>query len=114
MNYRGHVKDGLVVLDTPGLLPEGAEVRIEVLSSEKEGPLLDEKGETLGDKLMKFAGRAVGLLSSEKEGPLLDEKGETLGDKLMKFAGRAVGLPEDAAVNHDHYLYGTRCRIFDF
>ena len=76
MNYRGHVKDGLVVLDTPGLLPEGAEVRIEVLSSEKEGPLLDEKG-------------------------------ETLGDKLMKFAGRAVGLPEDAAVNHDHYLYGT-------
>ena len=83
MNYRGHVKDGLVVLDTPGLLPEGAEVRIEVVSSEKEGPLLDEKG-------------------------------ETLGDKLMKFAGRAVGLPEDAAVNHDHYLYGTRCRIFDF
>ena len=83
MSYRGHVKDGLVVLDTPGLLPEGAEVRIEVVSSEKEGPLLDEKG-------------------------------ETLGDKLMKFAGRAVGLPEDAAVNHDHYLYGTRCRIFDF
>ncbi len=76
MNYRGHVKDGLVVLDTPGVLPEGVEVRIEVVSSEKEGPLLDEKG-------------------------------ETLGEKLMKFAGRAVGLPEDAAVNHDHYLYGT-------
>jgi hypothetical protein len=25
----------------------------------------------------------------------------------MKYAGRAVGLPEDAAISHDHYLYGA-------
>ena len=25
----------------------------------------------------------------------------------MKYAGKAVGLPDDAAVNHDHYLYGA-------
>jgi hypothetical protein len=76
MIYRGHVKGGLVVLDTPGVLPDGVEVRVEVVSSETEAPLLDENG-------------------------------QTLGEKLMKFAGRAVGLPEDAAVNHDHYLYGA-------
>ena len=46
-------------------------------------------------------------MPSETEGPLLDEKGQTLGEKLMKYTGRAVGLPEDAALNHDHYLYGA-------
>ena len=28
-------------------------------------------------------------------------------DKLLELAGTAQGLPEDAARNHDHYLYGT-------
>jgi hypothetical protein len=61
MIYRGHVKGGVVVLESPNVLPEGVEVRIEVVPSEIEGPLLDEHGETLGQKLMKYAGRAVGL-----------------------------------------------------
>jgi hypothetical protein len=30
MTYRGHVKNGAVVLDTPAALPEGAAVRVEV------------------------------------------------------------------------------------
>ena len=30
-----------------------------------------------------------------------------LGEMLMKHAGKAEGLPEDAASQHDHYLYGT-------
>ena len=64
-----------MVLEPPNVLPEGVEVRVEVVPSEIEGPLLDS--------------------------------GETLGQKLMKYAGRAVGLPEDAAVSHDHYLYGA-------
>lgn len=76
MIYRGHVKNGTVVLDPPDALPDGVLVRIEVVPSQPEEPLLDEEG-------------------------------QTLGDKLMKFAGRAVGLPEDAARNHDHYLYGA-------
>jgi hypothetical protein len=74
--YRGKVKNGVVVLETPGVLPEGAEVRVEVMPAESVGPLFDEQG-------------------------------QTLGQKLMKFAGRAVGLPEDAALAHDHYLYGA-------
>jgi hypothetical protein len=28
-------------------------------------------------------------------------------DNLLKLAGKAQGLPEDAAKNVDHYLYGT-------
>lgn len=76
MQYRGRVKNGVVVLDSPRALPEGAEVRVE-------------------------------LVSPESQSPLLDEQGQTLGQKLMKYAGRAVDLPEDAALNHDHYLHGA-------
>jgi Arc/MetJ-type ribon-helix-helix transcriptional regulator len=32
---------------------------------------------------------------------------EPIWDKLRKLAGSAPGLPPDAAINHDHYLYGT-------
>ena len=76
MTYRGRVKNGVVLLDPPNALPDGVEVRIEVVQPDIEAPLLDENG-------------------------------QTLGEKLMKYAGRAVGLPEDAALNHDHYLYGA-------
>jgi hypothetical protein len=76
MTYRGRVKNGVVLLDPPNALPDGVEVRIEVVPPDIEGPLQDENG-------------------------------QTLGEKLMKYAGRAVGLPEDAALNHDHYLYGA-------
>ena len=78
MVYRGHVKGGVVVLEPSAVLPEGVEVRVEIV-----------------------------VAPAQDEGPLLDEHGETLGKKLMKYAGRAVGLPEDAAISHDHYLYGT-------
>lgn len=43
-----------------------------------KGPLLDEQGQTLGQKLMKYAGRAVGLPEDAA-----------------------------ANHDHDHYLYGT-------
>lgn len=76
MVYRGHVRNGIVVLESAAVLPEGAEVRVEIVPPETEGPLLDERG-------------------------------QTLGEKLIKYAGRAVGLPEDAAIHHDHYLYGV-------
>lgn len=31
MTYRGHIKNGQVTLDEPAQLPEGAEVRVEVV-----------------------------------------------------------------------------------
>jgi len=30
----------------------------------------------------------------------------TLYERLKSVVGKAKGLPPDAAVNHDHYLYG--------
>lgn len=33
--------------------------------------------------------------------------GPTLNERLKEIIGAADGLPPDAALNHDHYLYGT-------
>jgi hypothetical protein len=77
MTYRGHVENGVVVLDERVELPEGLQVQV------------------------------VLPVPAVRDEPLLDENGETLGQKLLRFAGRAEGMPEDAATNLDHYLYGT-------
>lgn len=69
MNYRGHVKGGVVVFDEPVELPEGLEVRVEVM-------------------------------------PTGTEQQPTLYDRLQPVIGIAEGVPEDAALNVDHYLYG--------
>ena len=61
MVYRGHVEKGVVVLDDPVTLPEGLEVTIGLSDVGAAGPTLDESGETLGQKLLKHAGKAVGL-----------------------------------------------------
>ena len=61
MVYRGHVEKGVVVLDDRVTLPEGLEVRIEPSSAGEADAPLDENGETLGQRLLKHAGKAVGL-----------------------------------------------------
>lgn len=33
MTYRGHIKNGQVTLDEPAHLPEGAEVKVEILET---------------------------------------------------------------------------------
>ncbi len=77
MSFRGRVQGGIVVLDEPRPLPEGAAVRVEILSAELEPPLLDEDGRTLG------------------------EKDSTTRERSQDFR------PADLAQNHDHYLHGT-------
>lgn len=37
----------------------------------------------------------------------VDQKQPTIWQKLLTLAGKAEGLPEDAAENIDHHLYGT-------
>jgi len=69
MKYKGRVENGVIVLDDPASLAEGAEVRVEVASGEEQAP--------------------------------------TLAERLASIIGTVDGLPEDAAVNHDHYLYGA-------
>jgi len=61
MVYRGHVEKGVVVLDDSITLPEGLEVKVELPNDGAAEPSLDENGETLGQKLLKHAGKAVGL-----------------------------------------------------
>jgi hypothetical protein len=61
MVYRGHVEKGVVVLDDLVTLPEGLVVRIEPSTGVADAALLDENGQTLGQKLMKHAGGAIGL-----------------------------------------------------
>ena len=39
--------------------------------------------------------------------PVLDDELPTLAESLEDFIGILEDLPEDAATNHDHYLYGT-------
>ena len=63
MTYRGKVQKGVIVVDGPVALPEGAEVYVELVRANGEEALLDENGRTLGQKLMKYAGKAVGLPS---------------------------------------------------
>lgn len=60
VTYRGHIKNGVIVIDEPVELPEGAEVRVEV-SAPSTTP--DDNGETLGQMLLRHAGVAEGLPS---------------------------------------------------
>jgi hypothetical protein len=75
MTLQRHVQNGMIVLDEPVPLPEGAAVQVQLL----------------GPPTM----RAV-------EGEL-----PTLAETLEDFVGVLEDLPEDAATEHDHYLYGT-------
>ncbi len=61
MICRGHVKNGVVVLDDTVTLPEGLAVQVELPAGEPEEPVLDNSRQTLGRKLLKYAGKAVGL-----------------------------------------------------
>jgi len=54
MTYRGHVKNGLIALDEPAQLPEGAEVRVEVVENGRRQP-------AIWAKLLNLAGSVKGL-----------------------------------------------------
>ena len=73
MTYRGHVEKGVILVDDPVELPEGAVVRFEI----------------------------------EAESCAPSESGQTFGERFAEVMGKAQGLPEDAAENHDIYLYGV-------
>ena len=79
MTVRGKVKNGKVLLDDPRALPDGTEV--EVRPAKKPKAIKTRKPKT------KIPRRS-------------------LAERLANVIGKATGLPPDAAVNHDHYLYG--------
>ncbi len=58
MTYRGHVENGVVVLDESVTMPEGAAVQVDFLGESKES---EETGTTLLERLKPVVGAARGL-----------------------------------------------------
>ena len=67
MVYRGHVEKGVVVLDDSVVLPDGLAVSIEPSLPGRQEPAVGKSDETLGQKMLRHAGRAVGLPSDLAE-----------------------------------------------
>ena len=57
----GHVKNGTVIFDQPVVLPEGLRVCVEVPETSSPPSASPETTETPGQRLLKYAGKAVGL-----------------------------------------------------
>ena len=81
MTYRGHVKKGVVVLDSPADLPDGAEVEVRLVGEPKT-PAAPHRSES--GALPPWAKKARELL------PRMPRD-----------------LPEDFAEQHDHYIHGA-------
>jgi hypothetical protein len=60
MTFQGHIENGNVVFDSPTRPPDGSVVEIAVISPPQQ---IEPKpgSPTLGEKLLKFAGKAVDL-----------------------------------------------------
>jgi predicted DNA-binding antitoxin AbrB/MazE fold protein len=78
MTVHGHIENGVIVLDQQVSFPEGAKVEVRILSP----------------------------LATQSATDTPDSEIPTLAERLKDFIG-ILELPEDAAINHDHYLYGT-------
>ena len=63
MTYRGHIKNGVVVLDESADLPEGVEVRVELPERADDATRQTGNGATLAQKLLSHAGKAKDLPS---------------------------------------------------
>ena len=60
MVYRGHVENGVIQLEGAVTLPEGAEVRVEMVTAAAESPT-ETAGLSLYDRLKPLIGAAKGL-----------------------------------------------------
>lgn len=77
MTCKGKVTGGVVVLENPDVLPEGAAVKVEL------------------------AGTVKGV------GKRAHKARPDVWTRLLRLAGTARGLPPDMARNHDHYIHGA-------
>ncbi|MFN0011035.1 MAG: hypothetical protein ACKVS8_05250 [Phycisphaerales bacterium] len=110
MTFRGHIENGRVTLETGTILPEGANVRVEVVRGTKTGavakPSARKKVAGLPG-LLKFAGSVPGLPRARAGSKTKRKVPRTLYERYKPIVGSVRGLPSDLSVNHDHYLYGT-------
>ena len=86
MTFRGHVRNGTVLLEDPSALPDGTPVSVRPLKVKARQSRSGANG----------AGRAP--------------RQPTLLQRLGPVVGKATHLPRDMAENHDHYLYGVAKR----
>jgi hypothetical protein len=61
MTYRGHVTNGVVVLDDAVTLPEGLNVKVEPLETPATPPAEEDDIPTLFERLKPFVGKLEGL-----------------------------------------------------
>lgn len=61
MTIIGHVQDGRIVFEPPVVLPEGAQVRVEIVDEQREDAGTAAGVPSLAEKLLKYAGQAEGL-----------------------------------------------------
>ena len=80
MTLHGQVQNGEIVFNPPVTLPEGASVKVEVVTPEATA---------------EASGMTTGEIPS-------------LLERMHEFVGKFDGLPPDFSVNHDNYLYRTR------
>lgn len=85
MNYRGRVKNGVIVFDEPLSLPEGTQVIVQLAAS-----VSPQSGE---DK--------------QNPPPAADKPRKKLAERFKGSIGSISDLPPDFSENHDHYIHGT-------
>ncbi len=60
MTYRGHIRDGMVVLDQPVALPEGATVEVNLRLADADA-IHDASASTLANRFADVIGRCPSL-----------------------------------------------------
>ena len=61
MTYRGHIKNGVVVLDKPAKLPDGTPVRVQTVKKKASSARRTRRVPTLAERLAPFIGKLEGL-----------------------------------------------------
>ena len=98
MDILGKVSGGVVVLEDSNALRDGTVVRVEPVK-----PCLPAGRDRAAPELPGRGAEAAPAEAGDAKEP---EGEESLSEILLSFAGKAKGLPEDMALNHDHYLHG--------
>lgn len=80
-SYVGHVKNGVVVLDSPAQLPDGLLVHVQPLESDSNGSLDDQRSARVGELRRLFDAW------TEEDGKLNDAQAGCLSEALEGSQG---------------------------
>ena len=67
-----------------------------------------ENGQIVLDSLLQLPNGTKVAVSVQPAATILNSEAElpSLYERMKSVVGKAKGLPEDMAINHDHYLHG--------